>query len=148
MKEFLLNEIEIKNVLALMRLKRENLDSKRIAEYMVFSDDAAKRFWEVLLNITDISDMAKKLEKKDYGHVIRKGMESLKENNSMIELETGLYAYLLRKSISLVHRNILSVDVILGYMFAKEIEIRNLRILLKGKQLGLEEEFIERQLVV
>ena len=31
MKEFLLNEIEIKNVLALMRLKRENLDSKRIA---------------------------------------------------------------------------------------------------------------------
>jgi vacuolar-type H+-ATPase subunit C/Vma6 len=33
-------------------------------------------------------------------------------------------------------------------MFAKEIEMRNLRVLIKGKQLGLEEEFLAAQLIV
>jgi len=54
---------------------------------------------------------------------------------------------LLKQSILLLHQHPLSVDVILGYMFAKDIEVRNLKIIVKGKQLGLSEEFIESQLV-
>ena len=65
----------------------------------------------------------------------------------MITLETELYKYLLQQSILLLHQHPLSVDVILGYMFAKDIEIRNVKIIVKGKQLGLNEEFIENQLV-
>ena len=41
----------------------------------------------------------------------------------------------------------MSVDVILGFMLAKDLELRNLRMLIKGKQLGLSEEFIAKQLV-
>jgi vacuolar-type H+-ATPase subunit C/Vma6 len=33
-------------------------------------------------------------------------------------------------------------------MFAKEIEMRNLRVLVKGKQFQLPEQFIEQQLVI
>lgn len=59
-----------------------------------------------------------------------------------------LYKYLLEKSILLQHQHPLSIDIILGYMFAKEIETRNLRVIAKGKQLGLSNEFIESQLVM
>ena len=62
-------------------------------------------------------------------------------------LETELYKHLLKQSILLLHQHLLSVDVILGYMFAKDIEVRNLRIIIKGKQLGLSEQFMESQLI-
>ena len=64
-----------------------------------------------------------------------------------MDLEINFFKYLLEKSILMLHQNPLSIDVILGYMFAKEIEVRNLKILIKGKQLNLKEEFIENQLV-
>ena len=56
--------------------------------------------------------------------------------------------YLLDRAALLLHQNPLSIDVILGYMFAKEVEIRNLKTLIKGRQLGLDEDFINRELIV
>ena len=47
----------------------------------------------------------------------------------------------------MLHMNYLSVDTILAFMFAKDMEVRNLRILLKGKQFDLQNEFIEGQII-
>ena len=63
-------------------------------------------------------------------------------------IENALDKFLLKESTLLLHQNPLTVSVILGFMYAKEIEVKNLRMLVKGKQLGLEEEFIEQQLVI
>jgi len=78
---------------------------------------------------------------------ISRFIEEFKKSGSLIMIETEIYKHLLNQSILLLHQHPLSVDVILGYMFAKDIEVRNLRIIIKGKQLGLNEEFIESQLV-
>ncbi|MCH8328932.1 MAG: V-type ATPase subunit [Nanoarchaeota archaeon] len=89
----------------------------------------------------------KVLESTQYGDAIKGGIEDLKSTGSLITIETELYKYLLKESILLLHQHPLSIDVILGFMFAKDIEIRNLRIIIKGKQLGLDNDFIEKQLV-
>ena len=78
---------------------------------------------------------------------MKDGIAEYKKSGSLIALETDLSKLLLRKSMMLLHQHPLSIDVILGYMFAKDVEVRNLRIIIKGKQLGLHEEFIEGQLV-
>ena len=41
-------------------------------------------------------------------------------------------------------------EFVVGFQLAgiKDIEVRNLKIIVKGKQLGLSEEFIEGQLVI
>ena len=74
-------------------------------------------------------------------------MEEFKKTGSLIALETELYKHLLKQSILFMHQHLLSIDVILGYMFAKDIEVRNLKMIIKGKQLGLSEQFIENQLI-
>jgi len=79
---------------------------------------------------------------------LKKGFDDLKDNNSLITLELGFYTYLLKKSMNVQHQNPLSVDVILGFMWAKLIEINNLNLLVKGRQAGMEDEFIESHLVV
>ena len=100
-----------------------------------------------MAEVDDLDTLIKMLEETKYENVIDKGIEDFKNTGSLITLETELYRYLLRQSALLLHQHPLSVDVILGFMLAKDIEIRNLRILIKGKQLGLEEDFMERQLV-
>jgi len=147
-KDFLLQEIEIKNLITLIRLKRENLEKKEIKKYLFFSGN--REFDKKILKLlnVDIENFVKIIGSKDYGKILEEGLKNLKEKNSLISLEIGLYKYLLNKSILLQHQHPLSIDIILGYMFAKEIEVRNLKILIKGKQLGLDENFIERQLVV
>ena len=146
-KGFLTEEIEVKNLLALLRLKREQIPKDEIKKHLFFPKRKEEEIFNEVLDMGDFDEIAKKLGKKAYGAIVKEGIKTFNEKNSFIELEIGLYKYLLDKSILLLHQNILSIDVILGYMFAKEIEIRNLKILIKGKQLGLSEGFIESQLV-
>ena len=95
----------------------------------------------------DLDSLTKALEQTEYKNAIDKGIVDFKNTGSLVTLEAELYKYLLRKATLLLHQHPLSVDVILGFMLAKDIEIRNLRVIIKGKQLGLSEEFIEKQLV-
>ncbi len=64
-----------------------------------------------------------------------------------MDIESELQRHLMNRAILLYHQHPLSIDVILGFMFAKEIEVRNLKIIMKGKELGLDEEFISKQLI-
>ena len=100
-----------------------------------------------MVNADSLDNLAKLLEKTEYKSIISKGMEEFKKTGSLITLEIGLYKHLLKQSILFMHQHLLSIDVILGYMFAKDIEVRNLKIMVKGKQLGLSEHFIESQLI-
>jgi V/A-type H+-transporting ATPase subunit C len=145
-RDFLNTEIEIFNIITLFRLKRENIDAKEIEKYL-FAGWKNKELIS-LCKMENLSEIGKKLENKKYGGIIKKGLEEFEKTGSLVELEIGLKRYLLKRSIMLMHEHPLSIDVILGYMFAKEVEVRNLRIIIKGKQLGLDEDFIERQLVV
>jgi V/A-type H+-transporting ATPase subunit C len=100
-----------------------------------------------LANVEDLDELSRILGKTEYKGMIIKGIEEFKRSGSLIALEAELYKYLLRQSALFMHQHPLSIDVILGYMFAKDIEVRNLRIIIKGKQLGLSEDFIGSQLV-
>lgn len=144
--DFLKKEIEIVNLLTLLRLKKERIEKKDIHRYL-FSLERYPAL-QSLLDITSIGEAAKILERVDYSSAVKKGLEAFEKKNSLIELETSLYNYLFNKSISLSGKFPMFLNTILGYMFLKEMEIRNLRILLKGKQLNLSSDFIEGQLVV
>jgi len=145
-KEFLEAEIDILNLIIILRLKRENLDKEEIKKYLLMEkiDDYSKK----LLDSKDMEEFLSLLEKSKYKHVLKEAIKRVSEDKSIIPIEMMLYKYLLEKSVLLQHQHPLSIDIILGYMFAKEIETRNLRVIVKGKQLGLSDEFIENELVI
>jgi|SRR3989338_3169362 len=147
-RSFLLKEVDILNNLTLLRLKKAKFSKEAIQPFIIPYGDKAKDLKIIrLAGINSIDELLAALEKTEYKDVIAKGIEEFKKSGSLIMIETEIYKHLLNQSILLLHQHPLSVDVILGYMFAKDIEVRNLRIIIKGKQLGLNEEFIESQLV-
>jgi len=147
-RNFLLKEVEILNILTLLRLKKAKFGKNAIKDFIILSGNKAKdsRMSEIA-NADDLEQLSKILSKTEYKEIIAKGIEEFRKNGSLIALEAELYKHLLRQSILFMHQHPLSIDVILGYMFAKDIEVRNLKIIVKGKQLGLKEDFIESQLI-
>ena len=144
-RNFLIKEVEILDILTLLRLKKSKLENAR--SFIITARGLINPKIKKMAEVDDLDTLIKVLEETKYKNVIDKGIEDFENTGSLIILETELYRYLLRHSALLLHQHPLSVDVILGFMLAKDIEIRNLRILIKGKQLGLEEDFMERQLV-
>jgi V/A-type H+/Na+-transporting ATPase subunit C len=144
-RKFLIMEVEIMNILTLFRLKKSKIE--KIREVIITAKGLINPKITRMAEVDDLDALIKALEGTEYKKAIDKGIDDFRNTRSLITLETELYRYLLKQTSLLLHQHPLSVDVILGFMFAKDIEVRNLRILIKGKQLGLSEEFIEEQLV-
>ena len=146
-RSFLLKEVEVLNILTLFRLKKAKFEKSAAKNFIISTGQPKDSLIKGLLDVDDLEELSRALERTEYKEIVMKGIEEFKKNNSLITLEAELYKHLLRKSILFMHQHPLSIDVILGYMFAKDIEVRNLKIIVKGKQLSLSEDFIESQLV-
>jgi V/A-type H+/Na+-transporting ATPase subunit C len=146
-REFLVKEVNILNILTIMRFKKHNFKKEVVSKFIIPSHDLMDFKLAKLAELDDLGDISKALERTEYGDIVKRGIEDYRKTNSLIVLETELYKYLLKESTHMLHKHPLSVDVILGYMLAKDIEVRNLKLIIKGKQLGLEQDFIESQIV-
>ncbi|MBS3119525.1 V-type ATPase subunit, partial [Candidatus Woesearchaeota archaeon] len=77
----------------------------------------------------------------------QEGYEEFRKTGSLAVLESALNRRLLERTILLTHQNPLSIEVLLGYMFAKHIEVKNIRLIVKAKSLRIPQEFIEREVI-
>lgn len=146
-KNFLLKEIEIVNLLTIIRLKHAEADRKTMISYLILTNDEHYQHLLSKLVDADIPTIIKLTQQYDYHDVLAAGLAHYEKTRSLIALEASLFTHLLKKSIHLLHQNLLSIDVILGFLLAKDMEVRNLRLITKGKRLGIDESFIEEQLV-
>ena len=144
-RTFLEHEVDILNMKTILRLKREGFRPEEIQAYLFFSGARLKK--EILIamtNMADVQDIIDSFLRHGYGRALA---NAEKQNSTVMDVEIQLNHYLLDRAALLLHQNPLSIDVILGYMFAKEIEIRNLKTIIKGKQLGVDDAFITKELV-
>ncbi len=146
-RDFLAREVEILNILTLLRLKKSKFGKDLIKDFIIPCRGLTTKMLD-LAGVDDLDQITGTLERTEYKDAIEKGIEEFKKTGSLITLETELYTYLLKDATRLLHEHPLTVGVILGYMLAKDIEVRNLKIIVKGKHLGLNEDFIEKQLVL
>lgn len=134
--------INIKNLFRLRKLNKKDYDKYLFSGGKVFGKDKL-----AALAAADFTVIIEAINKTSYKKAFTEHKEAIAQKD-LVAIENALDRFLLKKASFLLHQYPLSVSAILGFMFAKEIEVKNLRMLVKGKQLGLEEEFIEKQLVM
>jgi V/A-type H+/Na+-transporting ATPase subunit C len=136
---FLAAEMDNTNIKIILRLLHEGMDKKKIKQYLI----QPRQEIETLLDEEDILGIVKKLQKL---RLIEK-QDHKNEAEMLAHLEIDLDTALLKKESLLMHQHPLTVNVILGFMFAKEIEVKNLKTLLKGKQFGIDTALLERMVI-
>ena len=99
-----------------------------------------------LLNKEKLSELIRTLSKTPYSKIVTKLDDEIQD--PLLRYEVNLERFLLEKSILLFHQHPLTVDLVLGYMFAKDIEILNLRTIIKSKTLEFTEDYVKNLIVV
>lgn len=136
-------EIDMHNILTMIRGKRANLKYQSIAELMIPSGNIGKEGLEQAYNgAKDIEDLAAQIkifDLKDAVEFYRKD-----KHKQLLTFEVGLRNAIFVKGIKSLGHSILAFGTMLAYMYMKETEVYTLRILINGRSYGLEKDDIDR----
>lgn len=136
LKDFIKEEVEYENLKMALRLKKYDLENEQIREKLLKVENGRKV--EEVLN-RDFEDAL------DY--VIAE--LGLNVENEIESVEHAIEVHRLNNAIRMLHTQPLGLSSILGYIVAKITEVKNLRMLLRAKETGIQnQETIQRQLVL
>lgn len=148
-KDFIASEIDALNIRIILKFKSEDIDDKTIKELMFISRSSKlpRDKWNKIIGIKNLDQIPKEFGQTPYETIVKDAVREFSANGTLSNLDLDFQKFLLKKANVKTHQNPLSADAIISYMFAKEIEIRNIYIIIKSKQLGLKEEFIQKELI-
>ena len=146
-QEFFKYEFDVYNIMLLLKKIFFNLSKQSVEKYIINDGkNLPKRIVLNLLNKENIQSFMRELSKTNYGKILPEPEKD--EQGVLLKYEILLQRFLLKKSVLLYHQHPLTVDLVLGFMFAKEIEVSNLRTIIKSKYLEFTEDYVKKLIVV
>ena len=136
--------IDFTNIRTLLRAKKQEKDVEFLRQIIIEGGNVRKETYLDLLNreVSSDTDAFKKLEIYKY---IKEALDSFKERGNLSDFEREMDNYFI-DLIKDVKYITYGPEVIFANVLAKEIEIKNLRIILVSKLNGLDSEFIREKL--
>jgi len=150
-REVLETEIDVANIMAVLRLVSSGVAAQELEERF-----QARDFLPILIasGQTVSYDRLSSLEASASFEQVLAALEGTalgrilraEEAQDLVSIENGLDRHLVEKGVGFLRRDPLGMGVPLGYIWAKRNEIVNLRVLAQGKVRELSEERIREQL--
>ena len=153
-RDFLQLEVSITNIMTVLKLKQEGASAEQIGQYLIrersdgLRQASRARLLQKLVEAASVEECFPILSSSWLRHALEDAASNYSRTGSLLDTERDLQRFLLRRTTLLTHQHPLSVDVVLGYLFEKVNEKRNIFIIVKGKQLGMPEAFIEQELII
>ncbi len=147
---FIRREIDVHNLQTVLRLKTEGLHPEQKLPYLVPGGlNFGMKVLRQLVELPTVDDMVSAIRsRRSYANVVQ---EEAKFEHGWADLRSvamALDRVHVLESQKLEKLNPLSILPVLDYMLRKEIEVRNIRILARGKQSGLTADEIRSVLVI
>lgn len=142
--KLVLATIDLTNIRTLIRLKKQGQGREFAAKVLISGGAIDKDTLISIINETP-ENIITKLSTTIYSDIIKEGIESFKESNSasLLEKLSDNYIMDLMKGARLVT---FGPDRILSYIYAKETEIKIIRIIMVGKLNNISQEVIRERL--
>ncbi|MPQ42835.1 V-type ATP synthase subunit C [Clostridium tarantellae] len=136
--------IDLNNVRTLLRIKKQNKGRDFANEVMIDGGAISKDAIVSMLNESP-EGIISKLNSSSYSDVVREGIEAYISTGSanLLEKLSDNYVMALMKDAKLVT---FGPDRIMSYVYAKETEIKMIRIIMVGKLNNITEEVIRERL--
>ncbi|GGL28583.1 ATP synthase subunit C [Halarchaeum grantii] len=144
--KFLQAEVDFRNVRNAFRIARSGGEMDP-ADYYI---EGGRLFEanELASLVGNRDELVARLRDSRYGDEVGPALETLESTESLIGFEHALDAALLGYADHLSHVFPLSVCPVLAFVLAKEREVDNIRAIARGREVGLSQEEIERELVM
>jgi V/A-type H+-transporting ATPase subunit C len=136
LKKFVTKEVEYENLKIALRLKKYEMPRERIEERLLATENG-----KIVDEVLSMSfDEAMRRVTTELGLDVEQRLE---------EVEHAIEVHRLESALRMLHTEPLSMGSILGYVVAKITEVKNLRMLLRAKETGIQnQDTIRKQLVL
>lgn len=146
LKEFFHLTVDLMNLKNLLRLKATGAEPAAIRSTLVLDPEMNKKYrvlWDHFIRARDIAAMRKAAKGSRFADLL-----SGADLADLPAFERSIERYLLAYSFRLLRKKPLSVSPVFGFLLNKELEVRNIRLLLHAKSLSLPPEFVSGNLVL
>ncbi|MDR2698819.1 MAG: ATP synthase A1 subunit C [Candidatus Methanoplasma sp.] len=143
--DYVREEVDLKNFETILKLKAEGVYGDQVMKYIIRGgrkvDD---RMLSLLANAEDVGSMIPEASQLEFGEEIKEALES----GNLRETVLALKKYERQKAKKFSRLYPLSVIPVIDYMLNKENEVRNIRVIARGTESGLDRETIKGLLVI
>ncbi len=142
-------QVDTLNLLTVLRAAKESLETEVADRYFLEGGrDFSKSLYEELAAMSDIDEILDKLRETPYGKILDAVAIEYLSQNSISVFERSLEDYLMRHALGLAKGDPLGVGVAIAYLWAKQNEMTNLRIIVRGKAVGMPVERVRGELIL
>ena len=129
--------VDVANIKIIIRAKADNLKYEDIEAYMI-SDGYQVREWKLkeLMEAEDVEGVISGLDGTDYAPLLSEAMADFNATSSMASFENSLDSYVVQTAKTISLKNQFGIGPMIGFLSRKEIEIKNLKIVARGKREG------------
>ncbi len=140
-------EIDLINHVTLLRISGMSMDKERVKSYYLHGGTLNLDLFIHLAASHDEESLISALPSADpYKKVLQEAMEKFDEKGYSA-FQDDMERYMIREAIKL-NDDPLDIGVIINYMWRKYLEVTNLRIIMRGKSIGLIESQIRKEMIV
>jgi V/A-type H+-transporting ATPase subunit C len=144
-RQMLVGEIDMKNISTLVRLRGIKLDDDEVENLRIPGGELSQDQFLSLHRLGDIVQLVSEYPDPRYRKLLEKALAEYQEID-LVAFDRELERELIRRAVAMSNVDVLSIGVIVGYFGAKENEIINLRIVLKGKTMDQSQAEIRKDL--
>ena len=133
--EYIGNIVDITNIKIILRAKVDGLKFEDIEPYMI-SDGYQIREWKLkdLMESEDVSGVVNGLEGTDYAPMLSDSLNDYTETGSIETFEKALENHINETAKKISLKNQFGLGPMIGFLNKKEKEIKNLKIIVRGKR--------------
>jgi V/A-type H+/Na+-transporting ATPase subunit C len=142
--ELLRMDIDMRNMITLLRAKRKRLKFESISSNIIKNGNVgAGALAGMYNNSDDVVELASKVKAFD----LRGAVEIYKGSNQLLTFEVSMRNQIFNESVRLLRSSVLSFGTLVDYIYLKEIEVFTIRALVKANEYGLSKDEISRLVI-
>jgi V/A-type H+-transporting ATPase subunit C len=141
--------VDVENLKIILRAKDDGIQYDNIEPYVI-NKGYSLRDWKLkeLMESEDMNSLLSSIESSEYGQVISDCIPEYNSTHSIATFEKALDDYVRDSAHNIFRKKPFGVGPIVGYMYKKENEIKNLKIIARSKKTsGLSSSEIKEMLL-
>jgi len=149
LKFFFGTEVDAINIRTLMRAKADGLTPDDIKDYVLpMGYELDSDTLNALADVPDVQGMISVLEGKTCGEALSEALSEYESQKSIVPLEVALEAHVAKIGRKVSMSQPFGIGPFVGYLCSKDVEVRNLRAILRGIEAKMPKEITKNILIM
>lgn len=142
-------QVDTMNLVTVLRFQKADTESFKPEQYFLEGGQAIHLpLYLELTQLSDVDQVLDRLRGTPYGKLLDEVAVKFIEENSISVFERALEDFLMRRALAMGTGDPLGIGVGITYLWAKQNEITNLRIIVKGKSVGMPLDRVREELIL